>query len=85
VPVTDRYAAFVSHWWDRLEELTGHTPFYVDRQTIATYCPRCRTGTVVFRFVEHPKPTAFPSSDGGGQGCCSGGCTAVEIAQAVAR
>lgn len=85
MPVTDRYSRFVSRWWDRIEELTGHAPFYIDKQTIASYCPCCLTGTVTFRFVEHPKPNAFPSSQGGGEGCCSGGCTAVAIAEAMAR
>ena len=82
--VSDRYAQFVRQWWDRIEELTGHVPFYINKQTIACYCPACREGTVRFRFVEHPKPTAFPSSQGGGPGCCSHGCTGVEIRRAMA-
>jgi hypothetical protein len=81
VPVTDRYAQFVGHVWERVEELTGHAPFYIDRCHIASYCPRCLTGTVLIRFVEKPRPTAYPSSKGGGPGCCSDGCTAVEIAE----
>ena len=84
MPVTDRYAAFVSRWWSRIEELTGHAPFYIDSTHITSYCPACLEGTVMFRFVEHPKPTAFPSSQGGGPGCCSHGCTAVEIRAAMA-
>ena len=82
--VSDAYARFVNRIWKRIEDVTGHAPFYIDRCHIASYCPCCLEGTVMFRFVERPKPTMFPSSQGGGPGCCSHGCTAIEIAGALA-
>jgi hypothetical protein len=66
--VSDRYAAFVKRVWDRIETLTGHAPFYVDATHICSYCPLCLEGTVMFRFVERPRPQAFPSSQSGGEG-----------------
>ena len=83
--VSDRYAAFVKRVWDRIETLTGHAPFYVDATHICSYCPLCLEGTVMFRFVERPRPQAFPSSQSGGEGCCSAGCTAIEIAEVLTR
>lgn len=83
--VTERYSRLVDRVWERIEELTGAPPFYLDRCHIASYCPCCLDGTVMFAFAERPKPTWFPSSQGGGPGCCSNGCTAVEIARAIAR
>lgn len=85
MPVGETYARFVHRIWDRLQEQAGYAPTYIDATHIASYCPRCLDGTVMFRFTSHPKPTAFPASRGGGAGCCSAGCTAVEIAEALAR
>ena len=84
-PQASRNAHFIKPTWDRIEQLTGHAPFYVDATHITSYCPVCLTGTITIAFTSHPRPNAFPSSLGGGPGCCSDGCTAVAIAQAVAR
>lgn len=83
MPVTPAYSRMVNRIWERIEELTGAKPFYLDRCHIASYCPRCLDGTVRWTFAERPAPRTFVSSEGGGPGACSNGCTAVEIVEAM--
>jgi hypothetical protein len=88
MPVSDAYAAFVNRTWQRIEDLTGHKPFYVDRCHIASYCPRCLDGTVSWRFIEEARRGLRPewtiSSQEGGPGHCSHGCTEREVAEVIA-
>ena len=47
------YAAFVCRIWDRLQERTGHTVFYLDATHIAASAPACLDGTVRIGYVSH--------------------------------
>lgn len=78
-----RYEQFVHRVWDRLEQLTGHPPSYVDATHIAGRCPVCRDGTILIAFGEQPHPRAFVGSAAIGPGACSRGCLAREIAEAL--
>jgi hypothetical protein len=77
------YSRFVRRVWDTLAQRTGHEPAYLDKSSIATYCPACIDGTMHVRFVEHPRPSAVISSQTGGAGRCSQGCTEDLIAEAL--
>ena len=81
---SDRYEQFVHRVWDRLEQLTGHAPSYIDAAHIAGCCPVCGDGTILLAFGERPVPRAFVSSAAIGPGACSRGCLARDIAEALA-
>ena len=75
---TAQYTRWVYRVWDRLAELTGRQPAYHDAESIGSYCPVCREGTIRVHFIERPEPSLRISSNAI-SGRCSLGCRAQKV------
>jgi len=75
------YTRYGLRVWDQICERTGHDPFYIDAERIASYCPACGDGTMLVRFLEHPQPGMAITHHG--QPGCSRGCTEQQINDAL--
>lgn len=73
---------WVHRVWDRLTELDGRAPMYLDRENIAGLCPVCREGTIRVHFIEHPEP-AIRVTSAEWANHCSLGCSAATIGRVM--
>lgn len=80
---SESHTAFVYRVWDLIEQRTGYAPQYVGPRNVVSYCPRCLDGTVRWTFIKAQTPSVKVSSQGGGEGRCSRGCSEFEIGEAL--
>jgi hypothetical protein len=75
------YPWLVRRTWRRLEQRTGWPPAYLNRDHIGSYCPVGCGGTVAVQFLDSPPRLRFESARG--EDCCSSGCPAARISEAL--
>ena len=79
-----KYEVLVRRVWRVVEERTGWQPWLLGAGQLASYCPACLTGTVLFTFVDlQSGPRCKVSSHQQGLGHCSMGCTHDQVMEVI--